>query len=107
MLTHEYELFHMKENEKIYEIFERLFVIVNNLNVIGKSYSNKDLLRKALRRLTKYGCLKSQEYKKEETLAYSLCDELSGNLIAYEATHLKNEMGDKKKKGIAHTFRRR
>ena len=53
MLTHEYELFHMKENEKIYEIFERLFVIVNNLNVIGKSYSNKDLVRKVLRRLTK------------------------------------------------------
>ena len=53
MLTHEYELFHMKEDENIDEMFERLSVIVNNLGILGKSYTNKELVRKVLRNLTK------------------------------------------------------
>ena len=53
MLIHEYELFHMKEDEKIDEMFERLSVIVNNLDVLGKSYMDEELVRKVLRSLTK------------------------------------------------------
>ena len=34
MLIHEYELFHMKEDENIDEMFKRLSVIVNNLDVL-------------------------------------------------------------------------
>ena len=53
MLTHEYELFHMKEDEKIDEMFERLSVIVNNLDVLSKTLTNEELVRKFLRNLTK------------------------------------------------------
>ncbi|VFQ96690.1 unnamed protein product, partial [Cuscuta campestris] len=36
-LTHEYELFSMKENEKIEEMFERFSNIINPLNLLGKT----------------------------------------------------------------------
>ena len=53
MLTYEYEFFHMKEDEKIDEMFERLSVIVNNLDVLGKTLTNEELVRKVLRSLTR------------------------------------------------------
>ena len=53
MLIHKYELSHMKEDEKIDEMFERLSVIVNNLDILGKSYTDEELVRKVLRSLTK------------------------------------------------------
>ena len=45
MLTHEYELFHMKEDEKIDEMFERLSFIVNNLDALGKTLTDEELVR--------------------------------------------------------------
>ena len=101
MLTHEYELFHMKEDENIDEMFEGLSVIVNNLDILGKSYTNEELVRKVLRNLTKpwlSKILAIQERRDISTLTY---DELGGNLIAYEINHLKNEGGNKKKKELA------
>ena len=53
MLTYEYELFHMKEDEKIDEMFERLSIIVNNLDVLGKTLTDEELVRKVLRSLTR------------------------------------------------------
>ena len=54
MLTHEYVLFHMKEDEKIDEIFARLSIIVNNLDVLGKTLTDEELVRKVLRSLTRH-----------------------------------------------------
>ncbi|VFQ66028.1 unnamed protein product [Cuscuta campestris] len=51
-LTHEYELFRMKENEKIDEMFERFSKIVNDLHALKKTYTDKELVRKILRSLT-------------------------------------------------------
>ncbi|VFQ65633.1 unnamed protein product, partial [Cuscuta campestris] len=45
-LTHEYELFSMKENEKIEEMFERFSNIINPLNLLGKTYTDRELVRK-------------------------------------------------------------
>ncbi|VFQ86002.1 unnamed protein product [Cuscuta campestris] len=42
-LTHEYELFRMKENEKIDEMFERFSKIVNDLHALKKTYTDKEL----------------------------------------------------------------
>ncbi|VFQ69328.1 unnamed protein product [Cuscuta campestris] len=42
-LTHEYELFLMKENEKIDEMFERFSKIVNDLHALKKTYTDKEL----------------------------------------------------------------
>ncbi|VFQ85705.1 unnamed protein product [Cuscuta campestris] len=51
-LTHEYELFRMKKNEKIDEMFERFSKIVNDLHALKKTYTDKELVRKILRSLT-------------------------------------------------------
>ena len=51
MLTHEYELFHRDEDENIDEMFERFSIIINNLDVLGKSYTDEELVRKVLRGL--------------------------------------------------------
>ncbi|VFQ93680.1 unnamed protein product, partial [Cuscuta campestris] len=51
-LTHEYELFSMKENEKIEEMFERFSNIINPLNLLGKTYTDRELVRKVLRSLS-------------------------------------------------------
>ncbi|VFQ88263.1 unnamed protein product [Cuscuta campestris] len=51
-LTHEYELFHMKENEKIDNMFERFSKIVNDLHALKKTYTDNELVRKILRSLT-------------------------------------------------------
>ncbi|VFQ79600.1 unnamed protein product [Cuscuta campestris] len=51
-LTHEYELFRMKENEKIDEMFERFSKIINDLHALKKTYTDKELVRKILRSLT-------------------------------------------------------
>ena len=84
MLTHEYELFHMKKDEKIDEMFERLSLIINNLDVLVKSLINEELVRKVLRSLTRPWLSKIstiQEGRDISTLTY---DELRGNLIVYE-----------------------
>ncbi|VFQ69616.1 unnamed protein product [Cuscuta campestris] len=47
-LTHEYELFSMKENEKIEEMFERFSNIINPLNLLGKTYTDRELVRKVV-----------------------------------------------------------
>ncbi|VFQ98024.1 unnamed protein product [Cuscuta campestris] len=47
-LTHEYELFSMKENEKIEEMFERFSKIINPLNLLGKTYTDRELVRKVV-----------------------------------------------------------
>ena len=91
----------MKEDEKIDEMFERLSVIVNNLDVLGKTLTDEELVRKVLRSLTRpwlSNFLAIQEGRDISTLTY---DELRRNLIAYETTHLRNEAKDKKKKSLA------
>ena len=50
MLMREYELFYMKDDENIDEVFERF--IVNNHDMLGKTYSNEEQVRKILRSLT-------------------------------------------------------
>ena len=98
MLMREYELFCMKDDENIDEMFERFAVIINNLDMMGKSFEDEELVRKILRSLTNPWLSKTtaiQEGRDISTLTY---DELRGNLIAFETTHLKN---DKKKKGLA------
>ncbi|VFQ72024.1 unnamed protein product [Cuscuta campestris] len=53
LLTHEYELFAMKENELVEDMFRRFSNIVNDLDMLGKTLTDKELVRKILRSLTK------------------------------------------------------
>ncbi|VFR02708.1 unnamed protein product [Cuscuta campestris] len=51
-LTQEYEMFRMKEHEKIDDMFDRFSKIVNDLHALKKTYTDKDLVQKILRSLT-------------------------------------------------------
>ncbi|VFQ67161.1 unnamed protein product [Cuscuta campestris] len=51
-LTKEYEMFRMKEHEKIDDMFDRFSKIVNDLHALKKTYTDRDLVRKILRSLT-------------------------------------------------------
>ncbi|VFQ94249.1 unnamed protein product [Cuscuta campestris] len=52
LLTHEYELFMMMENETIDGMFKRFSTIVSTLDTLGKQYEDHVLVRKILRSLT-------------------------------------------------------
>ena len=64
----------------------RLFVIVNNLGLLGKSYTDEKLVRKVLRSLTKPWLSKISAIQEGHDI---------------DTTHLKNEGNTKKKKKLA------
>ncbi|XP_075076346.1 uncharacterized protein LOC142163001 [Nicotiana tabacum] len=78
MLVHDYELFQMKEGESIEEMFVRFRKIISDLKAFGKPYTSGD-----------------QDLNK---LSY---DELRGELIAFEKTHLKKTNQEEKNKIVA------
>ncbi|KAK2974082.1 hypothetical protein RJ640_013843 [Escallonia rubra] len=51
--TNQYEAFKMKENESINEMYSRFTLIINGLKLLGKTYPEKDIVRKFLRSLPK------------------------------------------------------
>ena len=51
MLVHRYELFKMKSNKSITDIFTRFTDIINGLKSLKKSYTNSGLVCKSLRSL--------------------------------------------------------
>nr|XP_016460044.1 PREDICTED: uncharacterized protein LOC107783572 [Nicotiana tabacum] len=100
MLVHDYELFSMKEGESIEEMFARFNKIISDLKALDKPYTSGDQVRKILRSLpttwqTNVVTLESQDPNK---LSY---DELRGELIAFEKTHLKKTSQEEKKKIVA------
>ncbi|VFQ69027.1 unnamed protein product [Cuscuta campestris] len=100
-LTHEYELFRMKENEKIDEMFERFSKIVNDLHALKKTYTDKELVRKILRSLTPEWRSKDDAIQESIGITNVTIDGLRGNLKTYESTILFPSLGEQKKKGIA------
>ncbi|VFQ88294.1 unnamed protein product [Cuscuta campestris] len=100
-LTHEYELFSMKENEKVEEMFERFSNIINPLNLLGKVYIDRELVRKVLRSLSPKWRSKVdaiEEGRGFQTITY---DSLRGNLITYETTQFFKVVEEKNKRSIA------
>ena len=53
MLEHEYELFTMKEEDNSDEMFKRFLNIVNTHDALVKVSTDRELVRKILRGLTK------------------------------------------------------
>ncbi|VFQ96766.1 unnamed protein product [Cuscuta campestris] len=50
-LPKEYEMFRMKEHEKIDDMFDRFSKIINDLHVLKKSYTDRELVKKILQSL--------------------------------------------------------
>ncbi|VFQ79754.1 unnamed protein product [Cuscuta campestris] len=100
-LTHEYELFSMKENEKIEEMFERFSNIINPLNLLGKTYTNRELVRKVLRSLSPKWRSKVDAIEEGRDFQATTYDALRGNLITYETTQLSKVVEERNKRSIA------
>ncbi|VFQ89818.1 unnamed protein product [Cuscuta campestris] len=100
-LTQEYEMFRMKEGEKIDDMFDRFSKIINDLHALKKTYANKDLVRKILRSLTPEWRSKADAIYESIGVSNVTIDWLRGNLKTYESTILTPSLDEQKKKGIA------
>ncbi|XP_075103450.1 uncharacterized protein LOC142178030 [Nicotiana tabacum] len=100
LLIRDYELFQMKNDESIEDMFGQFSKIVGDLKSFGRPYSSGEQVRKILRSLPTLWQPKvnTLEYRDLEKLLY---DELRGDLIAFEQTYLKNHRHEEKKKSVA------
>ncbi|XP_075086235.1 uncharacterized protein LOC142168956 [Nicotiana tabacum] len=90
----------MKDGESIEEIFSRFSKILGGLKSFGRPIKSGEQVRKILRSLStiwkpKVITLECQDLEK---MSY---DELRGNLIAFEKTHLDKQAQHEKKKTVA------
>ena len=100
-LTHAYELFHMKEGERVDDMFERFSKIVNDLHALKKTFTDKELVRKILRSLTPEWRSKADAIQESIGISNVTIDGLRGNLKTYESTILNPLVDDQRKQKIA------
>ncbi|XP_070009571.1 uncharacterized protein [Nicotiana sylvestris] len=96
LLVREYELFQMKDGESFAEIFSRFSKILGDLKSFGRPIKSGEHVRKILTSLPtiwqpKVIALECQDLDK---ISYN---ELRGDLIAFEKTHLDRQIQEKKK----------
>ncbi|XP_033513765.1 uncharacterized protein [Nicotiana tomentosiformis] len=100
LLVRDYELFQMKDRELVEEMFSRFSKILGDLKSFGRPIKNREQVRKIIRSLPtmwqpKVIALECQDLDK---ISY---DELRGDLIAFEKTHLDRQIQQEKKKAVA------
>ena len=100
LLITEYEMFKIKSDESIFEMFARLMQLINNLKALDKEYSNSDLVRKVLRSLTPMWHTKVTVIEDSKKLLIISLDELIGSLMKYELNLKRNEDDRKKKQSL-------
>ena len=98
MLVSKYEVFHMKNNKSISEMYARLTLITNDLKSLGKTYSKYELIRKILRSLTSVWYTKAIVIEESRNLSSTTVDELIGSLMTYELKLKKTEEPDPARK---------
>jgi len=79
-LVHEYELFCMKSEESISEMFTRFTNIINSLKALSKCYTDVENVRKNLRSLPKHWDAKVTAIEEAKDLIKMSFDELLGSL---------------------------
>ncbi|KAI4371458.1 hypothetical protein MLD38_019691 [Melastoma candidum] len=87
MLVQQYEVFKMKPDESISEMYDRLNTIINSLALLGKNYTNAELVRKVLKSLPmNWEGWEGKKTAIEEAkdLTTLRLDQLMGSLISYE-----------------------
>ncbi|GAB2272741.1 hypothetical protein Dimus_038991 [Dionaea muscipula] len=104
MLSQDYELFVMKKEESISEMFTRFTNIINGLSALDKTLTNKEKVLKILRSLPSEWEAKCTAIMESKDLATFTMDQLMGSLIAYELNlkrKSKVEDDSKKMKNLA------
>ena len=94
ILLHDFELFQMQLSETIGDMYTRFTDVVNNLRVLGKSFSNFDLVSKILRSLPKRWDSKITAIQETKDLNIFLLEELIGSLMTYEMVHNTHDEHD-------------
>ena len=100
-LVHEYELFCMKSEESISEMFTRFTNIINSLKSLGKCYTNVENVRKILRSLPKNWDAKVTAIEEAKDLTTMSLDELLGSLMTHEIMLKGREEEAKPKRSLA------
>ncbi|MQL74587.1 hypothetical protein Taro_006951 [Colocasia esculenta] len=101
ILVSEYELFRMKPEETISEMFARFTTIMNGLKALGKDYTRSELVRKILRSLPPAWHTKATVIEDSKNMATLSLEELIGSFMAYELNMKRNEPEIMKGKGIS------
>ncbi|GKV34708.1 hypothetical protein SLEP1_g43057 [Rubroshorea leprosula] len=83
-LIHMYELFKMKPEESIQDMYTRSNDIVTNLKALGKVYPSQEVVRKVLRSLPKNWEAKKTSIEESKDLNTLKLDDLIGKLMTYE-----------------------
>ncbi|XP_070014661.1 uncharacterized protein [Nicotiana sylvestris] len=101
MLTTEYKLFRMKDNESIQDMHTRFTSIINELHSLGEIISRNKLVSKILSVLLSSWESKVNAITEAKDLQTLTMDELVGNLKTYEMKKKKdNERREPKRKKI-------
>ncbi|KAG8642634.1 hypothetical protein MANES_12G103911v8 [Manihot esculenta] len=105
-LIYQYELFKMKSDETISQMYDRFIEIIGEMKSLGKTFTNEELVKKILRCLPKELLPKVTSLKDAKYFNKLQLDELLGNLIDYEMTlkRVQVEEPSKVKKNIALRF---
>ena len=104
ILENDYEMFKMKPNESIVEMFTRFTDVVNGLEGLGKRVSEQDKVSKILRCLLPKWNSKTEAIEEAKNLKELPLEELIGSLMTYEmktARQEKQMQEESKKKSIA------
>ena len=104
MLVHKYELFKMKHDESIKQMYTRFTDIINDLSSLGKEYTTSEMVRKILRSLPKQWEAKVTAIQEPKDLSKLLLDELIGSLMTHEITmnqNLEDVVTTEKEKNLA------
>jgi gag-polypeptide of LTR copia-type/Zinc knuckle len=103
LITLEYELFKANPGEEIKDVSRRFNTIINNLQALGKVYTNKDIVNKMLNSLPKEWEAKVTAIEEANDMETLSLDELMGSLLTHEMKMNQNkEVAEpSKKNGIA------
>ena len=102
LLVTQYKVFKMDESEKIIQMYSRFTNIINSLKVLGKIYTQPELIRKILRSLLASWIHKVFAIEESKDLDKYELKELIGSLMTHEI-HIQNLQGknDFRKKDLA------
>ena len=102
MLVHKYELFRIKSNKSIVDMFIYFTDIINGIKSLEKSYPNNDLMRKIFRSLPRSWEAKVIAIQEAKDLNVFSLKKLLGSLMTHElAMKQHNNEKVKKKRTIA------
>ena len=99
LLITEYEMFRMKNDESISDMFARLMQLINHLKALGKMYTDTKLVRKVLQSLTSAWHTKATVIEDSKNLSTMTLDEFIESLMTYEL-NLKRSEEERKFKTI-------